>query len=259
MALEILKRGTSENFLLKQIIRKNFTSKYKDSVIGVLWSFLNPLIEMALLTAIFSTVFARSIENFPVYFLTGRIVVNFFNSGTKIAMNSIKSNRSIFNKIFVPRYVFALGGICSEFLNFLMSLIVMIAIMIVTKAPFYLMSLLSIIPIATLVILITGVGLILAILCTKFTDIEYLYKIFTSLLVYACAIFYPMSIVPQPIRGYMELNPVYGIIAEFRELVMYGRFPSLKLMLTTFIFSIVLFIIGIIIFRRYQNKITLEI
>ena len=259
MALEILKKGTSENFLLKQIIKKNFTSKYKDSFIGVLWSFLNPLIEMALLTAIFSTIFARSIENFPVYFLTGRIVVNFFNGGTKIAMNSIKSNRSIFNKIFVPRYVFALGGICSEFLNFLMSVIVLIAIMILTQAPFYPMALLSVIPIAILFLLIVGVGLLLAIVCTKFSDIAYLYRIFTTLLVYACAIFYPITSVPQPIRGYMELNPVYGIIAQFRTFIMEGQFPSTNLMLITFATSIVIFIIGIIVFNKYQNRITLEL
>jgi lipopolysaccharide transport system permease protein len=259
MTLEILKRGTSENFLLKQIIKKNFTSKYKDSFIGVLWSFLNPLIEMALLTAIFSAVFARSIENFPVYFLTGRIVINFFNSGTKIAMNSIKANRSIFNKIFVPRYVFALGGICSEFLNFLMSIIVLIAIMILTQAPFYPMALLSVIPIGVLFMLITGIGLMLAIVCTKFSDIAYLYKIFTSLLVYACAIFYPITSVPQPMRGYMELNPVYGIIAQFRCFVMEGQFPSTRLMLTTFAFSLIIFIIGILVFRKYQNRITLEL
>ncbi len=259
MTLEIVKRGSSENFLLKQIIKKNFTSKYKDSFIGVLWSFLNPLIEMALLTAIFSSLFARSIENFPVYFLTGRIVINFFNSGTKIAMNSIKANSSIFNKIFVPRYIFALGGICSEFLNFLMSVIVLIAIMILTKAPFHPMALLSIIPIGVLFMLITGIGLILAIICTKFSDIAYLYKIFTSLLIYACAIFYPISSVPQPLRGYMELNPVYGIIAQFRSFVMQGQMPSTKLMLTTFGFSLIIFIIGVLIFRKYQNRITLEL
>ena len=183
MTLELLKRESSENFLLKQIIKKNFTSKYKDSFIGVLWSFLNPLIEMAILTAIFSTIFARSIENFPVYFLCGRIVITFFNNGTRTAMKSIKENRSIFNKIFIPRYIFALGGICSEFLNFLMSVIVLIAIMLVTQAPFYPIAIFSIIPIAVLFLLITGVGLILAIGCTKFTDIEYLYKIFTSLLI----------------------------------------------------------------------------
>ena len=259
MTLEILKRGTSENFLLKQIIKKNFTWKYKDSFIGVLWSFLNPLIEMALLTAIFSAVFARSIENFPVYFLTGRIVINFFNSGTKIAMNSIKANRSIFNKIFVPRYVFALGGICSEFLNFLMSIIVLIAIMILTQAPFYPMALLSVIPIGVLFMLITGIGLMLAIVCTKFSDIAYLYKIFTSLLVYACAIFYPITSVPQPMRGYMELNPVYGIIAQFRSFVMQGQMPSTQLMFTTFVVSLIIFIIGVLIFRKYQNRITLEL
>ena len=259
MTLEILKKGTSENFLLKQIIRKNFTSKYKDSILGVLWSFFNPLITMALLTAIFSTVFARSIENFPVYFLTGRIVIDFFNSGTKIAMTSFKRNRSILNKIYVPRYIFALGGICSEFINFLMSVIVLIAIMIVTRAPFYPMALLSVIPVFILFLLIVGVGLILSILCTKFSDIEYLYRIFTSLLIYACAIFYPITMVPQPIRGYMELNPVYGIIAQFREFVMFGRFPSMKLMLTTFLFSLALFVIGIIVYSKYKNRITLEI
>lgn len=259
MTLDMLKKGSSENFLLKQIIKRNFTTKYKDSVLGILWSFLNPLITMVLLTAIFSTFFTKSIENFPVYFMAGRCVIDFFNSGTKIAMTSIKRNRSILQKIFIPRYIFAIGGICSEFLNFLMSLIVMISIMIVTGAPFYAMGLFAVIPIATLVILITGVGLILAIVCTKFTDIEYLYKIFTSLLVYACAIFYPMDIVPQPIRGYMELNPVYGIIAQFREFVMYGRFPSQTIMLTTIIFSIVIFIIGVLVFRKYQNKITLEL
>lgn len=259
MALEILKRGTSENFLLKQIIRRNFTTKYKDSVLGILWSFLNPLLTMALLTAIFSTFFTKSIENFPVYFMAGRCVIDFFNSGTKIAMTSIKRNRSILQKIFIPRYIFAVGGICSEFINFLMSLIVMAAIMVVTKAPFYKMSIFAIIPIATLVILILGVGLILAIICTKFTDIEYLYKIFTTLLMYACAIFYPISIVPQPMRSYMELNPVYGIIAQFREFVMYGRFPPARIMVTTFIFSVIIFIIGVYVFKKYQNRITLEL
>ena len=259
MTLEILKKGTSENFLLKQIIRKNFTTKYKDSALGILWSFFNPLITMALLTAIFSSVFTRSIENFPVYFLTGRCVIDFFNSGTKIAMTSLKKNRSILNKIYMPRYIFAVGGVCSEFINFLMTLIVIIVIMIVTRAPFYPLAVFSVIPIGILFLLIMGVGLVLSILCTKFTDIEYLYKIFTSLLIYACAIFYPIDIVPQPIRQYMELNPIYGIIAQFREFVMYGRFPSTKLMLTTFITSLIIFIIGVLLFRKYQNRITLEL
>jgi lipopolysaccharide transport system permease protein len=141
----------------------------------------------------------------------------------------------------------------------LFAALVLIAIMILTQAPFYPMALLSVIPIGVLFMLITGIGLMLAIVCTKFSDIAYLYKIFTSLLVYACAIFYPITSVPQPMRGYMELNPVYGIIAQFRSFVMQGQMPSTQLMFTTFVVSLIIFIIGVLIFRKYQNRITLEL
>ncbi len=259
MTFEMFKRGTSENFLLKQLVKKAFTSKYKDSVLGILWSFLNPLIQLVILTAIFSSIFQRSIPNFPVYFMTGRLTLDFFNHATKLAMNSIKSNRGILNKIFVPRYIFAVGGICSEFINFLITIVILIIIMFATNAPFYPIALLAIIPIITLVLLITGVGLILAIVATKFTDIKHLYTIFTSLLSYACAIFYPISIVPANIRRYMELNPIYGVIAQMRSFILYGEFPSKRLMLSTFALAMALFIIGIYVFRKYQDRITLDL
>ena len=259
MSLEFLKKGTSENFLLKQLIKKNFTSKYKDSVLGILWSFLNPLITMAILTVIFSALFARTIENFPVYFMAGRCILDFFNAGTKASMTSIKRNRGILQKIYVPRYIFALANICSEFLNFLISVFIMVMIMIATQSPFYVTSIYAVLPIVPLILLTTGVGLVLAVACTKFTDIEYLYKIFVSLLAYACAIFYPMDIVPQPVRGWLELNPIYGIIAQFREFVMYGRFPPNYIMITSFTFSVIIFIVGIYLFRKYQDELTLEL
>ena len=203
----------------------------------------------------------RSIPNFPVYFMTGRLTLDFFNHATKLAMNSIKTNHSILNKIFVPRYIFAVGGICSEFINFLITIIILVIIMLATHAPFYPIALLAIIPVITLILLITGVGLILilAIVATKFTDIKHLYTIFTSLLSYACAIFYPISIVPPNIRRYMELNPIYGVIAQMRSFILYGEFPSKKLMLSTFALALALFIIGIIVFRKYQDRITLDL
>ena len=125
--------------------------------------------------------------------------------------------------------------------------------MFATNAPFYPIALLAIIPIITLVLLITGVGLILAIVATKFTDIKHLYTIFTSLLSYACAIFYPISIVPANIRRYM------GVIAQMRSFILYGEFPSKRLMLSTFALAMALFIIGIYVFRKYQDRITLDL
>ena len=147
MFKEMIKRNTSEHFLLKQLIKKNFTAKYKDSILGILWSFINPLLTMLLLTAIFSTIFSGNIANYPVYFLAGRCLFDFFSAGTKIAMNSIKGNSGILKRIYVPRYIFAFGGICSEFINFIISLIILVAVMYLTGLHLTLMSVLAIVPI----------------------------------------------------------------------------------------------------------------
>ena len=110
-----------KKFLLKQLVKKNLTSKYKDSVLGILWSFFNPLLIMIVFTAIFSMLFGRNIDNYPVYFLSGRLLYDFFSSGSKGAMNSIKKNSGILKKIYVPKYMFAVSAVCYEFVNFLIS------------------------------------------------------------------------------------------------------------------------------------------
>ena len=162
MFKEMIKKNTSEHFLLKQLIKKNFTAKYKDSILGILWSFINPLLTMLLLTAIFSTIFSGNIANYPVYFLAGRCLFDFFSAGTKIAMNSIKGNSGILKRIYVPRYIFAFGGICSEFINFIISLIILVAVMYLTGLHLTLMSLPNIMSVINtslfaLIVLVAGV------------------------------------------------------------------------------------------------------
>ncbi|MDD5984035.1 MAG: ABC transporter permease, partial [Turicibacter sp.] len=112
-----------KKFLLKELVKKDLTSKYKDSVLGILWSFLNPLLIMLVFTAIFSMLFGRAIENYPVYFLTGRIIYDFFNTSTKGAMRSMKRNANLLKKIYVPKYMFAVSTICYETINFIISFI----------------------------------------------------------------------------------------------------------------------------------------
>lgn len=259
MFKEIIVRNTSEHFLLKQLIKKNFASKYKDSILGILWSFINPLLTMLLLTAIFSAIFSGSIANYPVYFLAGRCLFDFFSAGTKIAMNSIKGNSGILKRIFVPRYIFAFGGVCSEFINFIISLIILIAVMYLTGLHLTLMSLVAIVPIVILFIMVLGIGLILSIVCTYFRDIEYLYNIFTMLLMYASALFYPVDIIPEALRQYIYLNPLYLLIEQFRDIMMYNNLPNIMSVINTSLFALIVLVIGIIIFTKYQKKITLEL
>ena len=126
-----------KKFLLKELVKKELTSKYKDSVLGILWSFFNPLLIMIVFTAIFSMLFGRQIQNYPVYFLSGRLLYDFYNAATKGAMRSIKRNGNLIKKIYVPKYMFSVSAVLYEFINFLISFVILIGVMVVTGATFY--------------------------------------------------------------------------------------------------------------------------
>lgn len=248
-----------KKFLLKQLVKKDLTSKYKDSVLGILWSFFNPLLIMLVFTAIFSMLFGRSIENYPVYFLSGRLIYDFYSAGTKGAMRSIKRNATLLKKIYIPKPMLSISAVCYEFVNFLISFVILFGVMIITGAPFHWTIILSIIPIIFLVCLIFGVGLILAVCNTYFSDIGHLYNVFTLVLMYASALFYPMEIVPSTVQKIFTLNPVYSAISCMRECVVFGVIPNTSTLSYLAAFSLTVLGIGILLFSIYDKKLSLEI
>ncbi|MDO5860556.1 ABC transporter permease [Methanobrevibacter sp.] len=250
---------SEKKFLLKQLVKKDLTSKYKDSVLGILWSFFNPLLIMIVFTAIFSMLFGRAIENYPVYFLSGRLIYDFYNAATKGAMNSIRKNASLLKRIYVPKYMFSISSVCYEFVNFLISFVILFGVMLVTGAPFHFTIIYGFIPLLLLVILIFGVGLILAVCNTYFSDIGYLYNVFTLILMYASALFYPIEIVPSTVQVIFTLNPVYAAISTFRECVVFGIAPDLSKISYLAAFAFTVFAIGIVLFNMYDKKLALEI
>ena len=248
-----------KKFLLKQLVKRDLTSKYKDSFLGVIWSFINPLCVMLIFTAIFSVLFRYQIKNYPVYFLTGRIVFDLFTAATRGAMNSIKKNSIILKKIYVPRYMFALGSITYEFINFLISLVILFGVMIATGAQFTFSIIYIIPPLIFLIIMIVGIGLILAVLNTYFSDVEYLYSIFTLLLMYASALFYPMEVVPANIQIIFTLSPVYIAISCFRDAIAYNTCPDFLSVLYLAFCALMFFGVGFLLFRIHEKKLTLEL
>ena len=243
-------------FLLEEIVKKNFSSKYKDSVLGVMWTILSPLLMMALFTIIFSTIFGRNIQNFPVYFLSGWCLYQFFNSSISVSMNALKGNKSILQRTPAPKYIFVLGSILSEFLNYLIMLILLVVIMFITHAPFHFPIIFcSIIPIILLFVMIVGLGLILSIACVYYTDIKHLWSVISLMFMYASAIFYPMDIIPEPFRGYMMLNPLYWAINQFRCFVYHGIAPNGINLINFLLLSLIILICGIIVFKKYEDKV----
>lgn len=246
-------------FLLEEIVKKNFASKYKDSVLGIIWSVLKPLLIMILLTIIFSTIFGRRIENYPVYFLAGKCLFDFFTAGTNLSMNAIKGNQNILVKTAAPKYVFVLGSVISEFLNFLITLIILVFVMIATKAPFHFNTIpLSIIPIVSLIMMIMGVGLTLSILYVYYSDIKHLWSVITMMLMYASALFYPMEIIPEPYHKYMILNPIFWAINQFRSFAIWGTIPDLLNIFNSLLLSLIVLVFGIIVFKKYQHRVAMK-
>lgn len=250
----------NEIFLLEEIVKKNFSSKYKDSILGIFWTILNPLLMMALFTIIFSTIFNRNIVNFPIYFLTGWCTFMYFTNSISTSMMALKGNKNILQKTPAPKYIFVIGAIISEFLNFLVMLLLLIIIMIITHAPFYWTMVLSIIPIISLSILISGIGFILSIACVYYTDIKHLWTVLSMVFMYASGIFYPMDIIPEPFRSYITtLNPLYWTIDQFRCFIYLGQIPGMHSIINFILISLIILVFGVIMFKKYENKVTLKL
>lgn len=247
-------------FLLEEIIKRNFASKYKGSVLGILWSVIKPLLIMILMTIIFSTLFKRSIENYPVYILSGKCLYDFFNLGTNSGLYAIRLNQNILKTTSAPKSIFIIGGILSEVINLVISLIILLGVMLATNAAFYFDKIiLSIIPLISLTIMILGLGFMLSIFSVYYSDVQHLWGVVTQMGMYASAIFYPMDIIPEPFHQYLILNPIFWAIDQFRSFVMLGIIPNVNYILNLLIFSSIILVIGIIIFKKYQNKVIMKL
>lgn len=247
-------------FLLYELIKKGIKLKYRRSYLGVLWTLLEPLLTMAVLTMVFSGFYGKSDQTFPVYILTGRLLYSYFNNGTKIALKSIQSNARMIKKVYVPKYIYPLSGVIYNYIIFLISLIVLVGVSAVLKVKPTIYLLQAVIPLGLLFIMTLGVGLILATMNVFFRDLEYLWNVVLMLIMYASAIFYDISKVIENGYGWLfKINPLYMIIANFRECVLYGQPLSMEYLVPAAIFSFGSLFIGVYVFFKKQDEFILHI
>lgn len=244
---------------MKNLIIRDIKVKYRRSILGVLWSVLNPVLMMLVMTVIFSTLFKVSIENFPVYYLTGSILFSFFSEATNAGMVSILASASLLKKVYIPKYIFPVEKALFAFVNLLFSFIALGIIMAVTSTRVTWTALLFPVPIIYALIFSTGVGLILSVLAVFFRDILHIYSILLTAWTYFTPIFYPISIIPERFMPIMKINPLFHFITYLRQLILEGTVPSLKENLICFAFSFTAIIFGLYLFRKKQDKFVLYI
>lgn len=245
--------------LLYLLVRRDFLSKYKRSVLGILWSILNPLMTMIVITIVFSYMFRFDIENFPVYLLSGQIIFAMFSEITNLAMSSIIGASALIKKVNAPKYLFPVSKSISGLVNFSFSFIALLLVMIFTGASFHFHMLYAIIPIIYIFIFSTGVGLVLSALVVFFRDITYIYGIGLTAVTYFTPLFYPIEIIPDKFRWIISMNPLYHFVECFRSCVIYGRFPTLWQSTLCTILSILALAFGLFVFYRKQNQFILYV
>ena len=245
--------------LINELVIRDIKVKYKKSILGLLWTLLNPLLTMLVLTVVFSNLFRFDIENYPLYLITGQVIFNFFSEATNLAMMSINDNAQLIKKVYIPKYIFPISKCMSSFVNLIFSLIAVLALIVFMKISINGSIVISIISLLYILIFAVGIGLILATINTFFRDTQHLYGVILTAWMYLTPIFYPVNIIPKKFEWMIAMNPLFYIIQHFRASVMYGVVPSLKLNLICLANAVIVFIIGLWIFYKSQDKFILHI
>lgn len=245
--------------LLQELIARDIKIKYRRSVLGVLWTLLNPLFMMIILSVVFSNLFKFDIENFPLYILSGQVIFNFFNDSTTSAMSAIINNASLIKKVYVPKYLFVLSRIFSSFINLLASFTALLLVMVATRTELHWKVLLVPIPLMLLMGLSLGVGLILAALTVRFRDIMHLYSVFTTALMYLTPVIYPMSMLPEWLEPIVRINPITNILIMFRDVMLNNLWIDPVALLVSVIEVVIFLILGLRVFYVSQDEFILNI
>lgn len=245
--------------LLRELVARDIKIKYRRSVLGVLWTLLNPLCMMIVLSIVFSNLFKFDIENFPLYLLSGQVIFNFFSDATTNSMTAIINNAALIKKVYVPKYLFVLSRIFSSFINLMASITAMIIVMLATRTELHWTVILSVIPLTMIVFFSLGVGLILSAITVKFRDIMHLYSVFITALMYLTPVIYPMAVLPPWVKRIVMLNPITNILMMFRNVMFNNMLPDGWSILMGAAETMIVLLIGLKIFYNFQDQFILNV
>ncbi len=251
---QLSKKIRENGFLFSELTKRDFKKKYKRTYLGMLWSLVSPLLTLLVMSLVFTNFFGRSTPHYTIYLFCGNIIFSFFSDATSGGMGALLSNADIFSKINVPKYLFLLSRSVTSLINFGMTFAVFLLFCIFDGifVGFHFFALLY--PIFCLILFNLGLGLILSAPFGFFRDIQYLWSVFTMLLMYMSAIFYTTDSFPESVRGLFYLNPIYVYITYFREVVIDGKIPSLALHGLGAGYAVLFFLIGYLLYKKYNHK-----
>lgn len=254
MLQEMVKKLKSNQFLFEELVLRDFKKKYKRTVLGMFWSVLSPLLLLLVMRLVFTNFFGRNMPHYTTYLFCGNLVFSFFSDSTTQGMTALMSNAKIFTKVNVPKYLFLFSKNVQCLINFGLTLCVFFIFCILDHITFTWRFILLLYPICCLVLLNIGIGLVLSALYVFFRDTQYLWQIFTRLLMYMSAIFYTIDSYSPEIQRLFLINPVYLIIKYFRVIVIDSSVLSLAYHLLMATEALLALGIGCWMYKKYNHR-----
>jgi len=241
-------------FLFEELVKRDFKKKYKRTVLGMAWSVLSPLLMLLVMRLVFTQFFGQSIGNYTTYLFCGNLVFSYFNESTREGMASLMGNAAIFTKVNVPKYMFLLAKNVQTLINFGLTLCVFFMFCMLDGITFTWKFILLLYPIGCQVLFNIGIGLILSALFVFFRDIQYLWSVFTQLLMYMSAIFYSIDGYGPLGQKLFLLNPEYLFIRYFRKIVIDATIPSVWFHLLMAADVLIALGFGCWMYKKYNHR-----
>lgn len=257
--VKLLRTLQTYKFLIKQLVMRDFKTKYKRSVLGILWSFLNPILTMFVQYIVFSTLFKSNVPNFVVYLLSGIVCFSFFSEATSMGLGAIVQNSSLITKVYVPKYIYPVTRVLSSTVNLALALIPLLITVVASGTRITSAILLLPFPLLCLILFSLGMSFILSSLMVFFRDTQFLWGVINMLWMYMTPIFYPDTIIPAQYLTIYKMNPLYHVIRFIRIILIDGVSPEPKAYALCFILAVIPLAIGLLVFKKTQDKFVLHL
>lgn len=245
--------------MLKNLVKKDLRTRYKGSVLGFLWTFVNPLLQLIVYTVIFSTIMRINIDKFYMFLFVALLPWIFFSTSVQVSAGTIIANKDLVKKIYFPRVILPLSVVTSGLMNLLFGFIIVFISLIVSKIGITIAIIYLPIVIIIEYVITLAFSLLVSALNVYFRDLEHILGIAMMAWFYFTPIIFPVEMIPKEYLKYFFLNPMTPIIVSFRDILYYGRTPDFMMLGISLVTGLLMIIFSYNVFKILQKNFAEEI
>lgn len=241
--------------MIFSLVRRELRGRYKGSVLGFLWTFINPLMQLIVYTMVFSVILKSDIEKYYLFLFVALIPWNFFSTSLTGGARAVLSQQGMVTKIYFPREVLPIAYVTAQFVNMLYCFMVVFAVVVVSGIAINFVALFTL-PLIMLIeyLMALGFAMLSSAITVYFRDLEHILGVISMAWIHLTPVMYSLDIVPDSIRGIFMLNPMTSVIVSYRDVLYYSRFPQMKKMLYAAVFAVVIVVVGFAVFDWLKKR-----